>query len=366
MPLLSKGRDLVSDVTGHCYRVRTHRVAQGGFGEIYKGVLFDRHRDPIKAVAIKVGVDPFAWHGEAYFGRLLLGQENVVPLLDSFPLVDGKGPARQVKYVLVFDWMDGTVEGDLERAGAWPTKRVVAEVAAILKVLALLHRRSIYHCDITPGNVFVHGGRLRLGDLGIARQGLESDVVLTDAAAPPVFVPPDVRAWQWSAADDVYQVGLIALSLLSGAVVTSREACGRYLRSIEASDGMKGWIHDAIQSRGDRFKDAGEALDCLRQPSVVPLRAPRTLRGQTVVFTGRLPIARALAIHRLRKAGGTLQGEVNGQTTVVVSGEANLHMIAKKSGKKLFDAQRRLRRGQRIAIINYEQFERLLAKSRAR
>jgi serine/threonine protein kinase len=363
---MSRGRDLVSDMTGACYRVATHCVAKGGFGEVYKGVLVDRRGDPAREVAIKVSLDPLAWHGEAYFGRLLAKQPNVVPLRDSFSLSDGRGASRRAKYVLVFDWMDGTVEDELRRNDAWPERRVIREIGAVLRVLALLHRRGIVHRDITPRNTFVHRERLLLGDLGIARQGLESDAVSMDAAAPAVFMPREVPGGRWRAADDVYQVGLIALSLLSGAVVSSPAACGRYLRSLDVSDGLKGWLHDAIQRRGDRFKDAGEALGCLCQPHVAASRAPRTLRGQRVVFTGRLPVTRAVAARRVEQAGGTVQNAVNGQTTLVVSGEANPHMIGAESGTKLFDAQRRLRRGQQIAIIDYVGLERLLGTKQSR
>jgi serine/threonine protein kinase len=168
---MSRGRDLVSDMTGACYRVATHCVAKGGFGEVYKGVLVDRRGDPAREVAIKVSLDPLAWHGEAYFGRLLAKQPNVVPLRDSFSLSDGRGASRRAKYVLVFDWMDGTVEDELRRNDAWPERRVIREIGAVLRVLALLHRRGIVHRDITPRNTFVHRERLLLGDLGIARQG---------------------------------------------------------------------------------------------------------------------------------------------------------------------------------------------------
>jgi NAD-dependent DNA ligase len=71
-------------------------------------------------------------------------------------------------------------------------------------------------------------------------------------------------------------------------------------------------------------------------------------------------VTRAVAARRVVRAGATIQDSVNGQTTLVVAGEANPHMIGQKSGTKLFDAQRRLRRGQRISIIDYKQLERLL------
>ena len=41
-----------------------------------------------------------------------------------------------------------------------------------------------------------------------------------DGAAPDIFVPSDVNRFHWSPSDDVYQVGLLALSLVAGRVVS--------------------------------------------------------------------------------------------------------------------------------------------------
>lgn len=361
MPLLKKGQLLGSPTTKKCYQVASHLVARGGFGEVYKGFQLDNHRDPVEEVAIKVGLDPMAWHGEAYFGRLLEGRQQVVQLRDAFQLLDGAGALRNVRYILIFDWMpDGTVEQALRAKTPWPERQVAKQIGSLLDVLDLLHRRGICHGDITPGNVFVHKTRLLLGDLGIAKQGLDSGPVTMDGASPPVFQPPDVLPWRWSPSDDVYQVGLIALSLLAGEVVTSNEVCGKVLRSLDASDGIKGWIRDCLQARTDRFEDAHEAYTFLREPSIRAFANPRGLRDQLVVFTGTLPITRAMAKSRAKRAGAAVQDHVNGQTTLVVAGQPNPLMIGQRAGTKLFDAHRRIRRGQRIAIIGAKQFERLL------
>ena len=291
MPWLNKGRVLVSDVTQTCYRVATSRVAQGGFGEIYRGNELDDHRDPCGDVAIKVSIEPLSWHGEAYFGRLLAGHPHVVQLLDAFPVIDGGGPTRLAKYILVLDWMrDGTVDDLLAHDGEpWSEERVVHQIAALLRVLALLHRRGICHGDITPRNVFIDDGRLLLGDLGIAKQTLTEGPIAMDGTTPDVFAPPDASPFYWSPSEDVYQVGLLMLSLLAGEVVTSYEVCGRVLKSVTASDHVKGWIRDAVSKEDERFEDAVEALAALLTQAVRPARAPRSLKGQQSSSPGRFP-----------------------------------------------------------------------------
>lgn len=367
MAWLSKDRVLCSDLTQTCYEVATPRLAQGGYGEVFGGLELDEHRDPCRQVAIKVSLDAASWHGEAYFGRLLSGHPHVVQLRDAFTIIDGSGGARLVKYVLVLDWMmDGTVANALANPGsAWPEDRVVDQIAALLHVLALLHGRGICHGDITPPNVFVDGERLLLGDLGITKQSLLDGPMQMEGLTPRAFAPPDVFPFMWSPSEDVYQVGLIALSLLAGEVITSDEVCGRVLRSLIASDHVKGWIRDAVSKGADRFEDAAEAVGALLSQPVKPTRAPGTLQGQRVVFTGRLAIPRLQAQERARRLGAQIQSRVGPTTTLIVAGQPNPLQIGQKAGTKLFDAHRRLRRGQTISIIDAKQFDRLLARTGA-
>lgn len=361
MPLLKKGSVIASDVSGACYRVTSGRVAEGGFGEIYRGAELDERRDPVRNVAIKVLTNPVSWHGEAYFGRLLADQERVVELFDAFQMVSGSGAARLTRYLLVFEWMeDGTVSDFLEAGnGPVPAAEVAHQTGEILELLNLLHRRGICHGDITPGNVYLRDGELVLGDLGIAKQGLIDGPLLLGASTPAVFAPLDSDGWSWTTSGDVYQVALIALSALAGEVVWTYEVCGRLLKAVVADDAFKGWLRDALAARGDRFVDAAEALAALRGDPIRPAPAPRTLHEQHIVFTGRLSTTRAAAQALAKSAGAIVQGRVNGATSLIVAGQPNPLQIGQKHGTKLYDAHRRIRRGQHIAIVNEERFRRL-------
>ncbi len=362
MPLMKKGSVIASDASGTCYRVTSGRIAQGGFGEIYQGVELDHQRDAVRDVAIKVLTNPLSWHGEAYFGRLLESHDRVVELFDAFQLVSGSGAARLTRYLLVFEWMeDGTVWDFLE-AGNGPVSAdaVAHQTGEILELLQLLHRRGICHGDITPRNVYLRDGELVLGDLGIAKQALADGPMFLGASTPAVFAPLDSDGSSWTPSDDVYQLALIALSALAGEVVLTYEVCGRLLKSVDADDAFKGWVRDALAARGDRFVDAGEALAALRNEPIRPAAPPRTLRGQHIVFTGRLSTTRSAAQAAAKTAGAVVQGRVNGATSLIVAGQPNPLQIGQQHGTKLYDAHRRIRRGQRIAIINEERFTRLV------
>lgn len=67
---LKKGQRLSSNESGSHYRVASHRLHQGGFGEVYQGHLLDDHEDDDAPVAIKVTDHSLSWHGEAFLARI--------------------------------------------------------------------------------------------------------------------------------------------------------------------------------------------------------------------------------------------------------------------------------------------------------
>src|SRR5207247_1069645 len=107
------------------------------------------------------------------------------------------------------------------------------------------------------------------------------------------------------------QVGLLTVSLLAGRVITSPDVSGKAVKALPASDAVKGWIRDALAAAGQRFQDAHEAAGALLGETVKPAAAPRSLRGQQIVFTGILPVVRSEAQVRARKAGAVVQRRVN-------------------------------------------------------
>lgn len=196
MPLLKKGSVIASDASGTCYRVTSARMAEGGFGEIYRGVELDDRRDPVRDVAINVLTNPLSWHGEAYFGRLLESHDRVVELFDAFQLVSESGAARLTRYLLVFEWMEDGTFWDLLSAGKGPVsaEAVAHQTGEILELLQLLHRRGICHGDITPRNVYLRDGELVLGDLGIAKQALADGPISSAPARRPCSPRPTATA----------------------------------------------------------------------------------------------------------------------------------------------------------------------------
>ena len=379
MSRLRVGETLHSD-TGTPYRVDA-LLGEGGFGEAYVGErlvpenatdavvggvvdgILDVRGEvvrPARTVAIKVCRSLDDWHGEAYFGRLLQGNPRVVELLDAFVTATGREPRQRRRHVLVFEHMaEGTVWDAIEATGLrWPEAKVRAEIRALLEVLRRMHGVWIIHRDIKPDNVYLRDGHLVLGDFGITKLALDHKGA--DASRfQPDFAPRDLASSSmWGPAEDIFQVGLLAATLLSGEVWWNQVVSARAITALEATDAFKSWIWHATGARSKRYWHADDALDALsslRRVDVAPGRAPRSLRGQSVVFTGRLDgLSRAEAGRRARQVGAHLQTRLTDATTVVVLGRLGL-----SEGVTMFGVRERLRTGQPIRVVSQDQFERL-------
>jgi serine/threonine protein kinase len=218
MPLLKPGA-LIQHPTRRNLRFEiVEMLGKGGFGEAYlSDVLLDEYDDALEATCLKVTKDKESWHGEAYFMGMLRGANHVVQMRDSFPALVGEGQAARMLFCIDMELVEQGSVCDMLDAGEseWSEDRVARQIRYLLKPLSILHRMYTPHRDITPMNVFV-GPRssLLLGDYGIAKtallkRGVRADVFNSD------YTPRDLNAF-WDRSDDIYQVGLLAMTLLTG------------------------------------------------------------------------------------------------------------------------------------------------------
>lgn len=260
---LPNGTEIENQITGDVYRLERY-LSQGGFGTAYVACKLRGERAVGDPVCLKLTTDADAWHGEAYFGGLLRSQSNVVRQLDAFPTSIVTGGKRRTAFVIEMELVvTGTVrDACLDGRLPWPEDRVARKIRGLLKPLSILHSMGVSHRDITPGNVFV-GNRasLKLGDYGIARARLKPAGVPADLATWS-FAPPVIGAY-WRPADDVYQVGLLMMTLLHGSEITNDYGAVAVNRLTSKDFGLRAVIKKAIGSRASRHMTATELADDL-------------------------------------------------------------------------------------------------------
>ncbi|HUZ27999.1 MAG TPA: protein kinase [Solirubrobacteraceae bacterium] len=211
---MPRARDLTACVLDGRYEL-LDLVGDGAFGRVYRGR--DQRLDRI--VAVKVikpwwAEDPVWSQTFEHEARLLarLSDPGIVQIFDV-------GQAEEGLYY-VTEFVDG--ESLASRLGRGPlAPREACDIAEQLcRALARAHAQRVVHRDIKPANVLLSkGGRVKLGDFGIARlaEGTTGGIGGEVVGTPKYMAPEQARGRRTTPATDVYSVGVVLYEMLAGA-----------------------------------------------------------------------------------------------------------------------------------------------------
>ncbi|HJZ54295.1 MAG TPA: protein kinase [Gemmataceae bacterium] len=357
MRKIKSGTIIGSPGSGYRFQV-AELLGQGGFGCAYRVHLLDAKGRPIGELCLKVTLDPEGWHHEAYFGELLRRCDRAIRMYESFPLFPAR-TGQDILYCLVFELAEGGTIWDYLDATRkpWSSRRAAEEITALLKLLDLLHGTGALHRDITPMNVFVCGNRrLKLGDFGIARHVLAGKQATASVFNPGfVSVKMAQRARRyWLASDDVYQMGQLLAMLLRGNpydLIAEQD-----VKDLPCDDELKRIIAKAVGPRKSRYENACEMLRALKGDHGSKGPCVDSLAGKTVVFTGPLSLPRFDAEVLVRQAGGSVADDVSKRVDVLVQGGRSRFYSKGHKGEKLCKAEKLIRQGHPISILNEREF----------
>ena len=149
-------------------------------------------------------------------GRLLarLAHPHIVPVYDA-------GEADGLLYY-VMEFVEGETLAERLSRGPLPAAQAVALARDLLSALAAAHALGVVHRDIKPANLFLRGGRVLLGDFGIARvreeQGGQGFTTPGELVGTPRYMAPEQRdGGTATTRTDVYAVGLVLYETCTGA-----------------------------------------------------------------------------------------------------------------------------------------------------
>lgn len=186
-------------------------IGQGQFGQVFCAI--DRQTGQL--VALKnLEHERFPTHKFLRELRFLLSFQH--PNIVSCQALEHTSTGRY----LVMDYCEGGTLRNLmaeeNRLGLVYSLRIVADVLAGLDHA---HSRGIVHCDIKPENILVHvrsnGWTARISDFGIAR--LSQEIIRQHSnTGSPAYMAPERFYGQYSAASDLYSVGIMLFELIAG------------------------------------------------------------------------------------------------------------------------------------------------------
>lgn len=195
------------------YDVR-REIGRGGMGVVFEAI--DRRLE--HAVAIKVlrpelatarAVERFRREAQA-----LAAVDH--PCVLS---VHRAGEAGGLLYY-VMEYVEGETLADRLRRGPLSPAERDALASDLLEALAAVHEAGIVHRDVKPSNIFLVGGRARLGDFGIVSASTDASTNRITATGEfvgtPAYVAPEQRRGEATLTSDVYAAGLVLYEACTG------------------------------------------------------------------------------------------------------------------------------------------------------
>ncbi len=209
---------LVGQMLGE-YRV-LERINQGGMGVLYRG------EQPVigKAVAIKVLLPEVA--ADPNLVHRLLGEARAVNSIRHPNIIDifSLGQLPDGRHYMVMELLEGQSLAEMLRErGRLTPAEVQTVLEQALGALQAAHAAGVIHRDLKPENIFANpradGWRITLLDFGLAKQrGSMSQLTAPNLVlgTPGYMAPEQIRGLEVTPAIDVYAMGIVAWSLLTG------------------------------------------------------------------------------------------------------------------------------------------------------
>ena len=189
-------------------------IGAGGMGEVYRA----RDTRLGREVAVKVLSPQFAADPEflARFERearhaAAVSHPRLVTVFDCG--VEGDTP------FIVMELIAGrTLRQVLDEAGVLPPGQAVTVAAAVCEGLEAAHAAGLVHRDITPANIVLNGGEIKVLDFGIARaDGTRAATATGTVLGTAAYLSPEQASGQTSGPQsDLYSLGCVLFEMLTG------------------------------------------------------------------------------------------------------------------------------------------------------
>jgi serine/threonine protein kinase len=192
------------------------RLGEGGFGVVFLATdLFMGSNVAIKVLSTRTHDDEARFRRELRLLRTQIDNRHVVTVLDAD--LDSETPHIVLEYC-----EGGSLRSWVEKRHPW--REVAAVLTHALFGLWGVHRLGGFHRDLKPDNLLVAFDQSRnetvvkVADFGLARVPVTSTGPMTQGmGGTPGYIAPEVLAGQpFTAAADIYSLGVVALELLTG------------------------------------------------------------------------------------------------------------------------------------------------------
>ncbi len=263
-------------------------LGHGTFGVVYKARKLSVGR-PVAVKFLKVD-DPVT--GEAVMREL--ASLEFLAQLDHPNLVsiEDQGAVDGIPYIVMGYAGEETLALRLSEDGPLSPAEAAGLMAQICSGVQALHDHGFVHFDIKPANIFLRGGRPRLGDYGLARLITTSRRTLSFGRGTPLYMAPELLDRKGDERSDIYSLGVVLFETLSGEPPFKGESEWEVMRRHERDPvrfpkgfpkGMKSIVEKAMAKKpAARFSSAEKMARALIEAGgKAPLYTLSEGRGET-------------------------------------------------------------------------------------
>jgi len=245
-----------------------HQLGAGNYGVVYLGYELSTAR-PV-AVKFLTKLDERSFRSFRQEARHLARQANNPHVVDYLAF----HPENKPPFVVMEFCEGGSLRTWVEIPHPWP------EVTAALLHAALglkpIHAIGGFHRDVKPDNLLMSSGEgrvlIKLGDLGLARAPTVDASEFTDGpSGTRAYMAPEVLATgKFSAASDVFALGITGIELLTGSRDPSK------LESAQVPSSLKKLLLEMVDTVSSRRPSISTAAAHLRGLTPSKLAAAKT------------------------------------------------------------------------------------------
>jgi serine/threonine-protein kinase len=205
-----------------------------------------------------------------------------------------------------------TLRQVLDEAGVLPPGQAVAIAAAVCEGLEAAHAAGLVHRDITPANIVLNGGEVKVLDFGIARaDGTRAATAAGTVVGTVAYLSPEQASGrQAEPRSDLYSLGCLLFEMLTGRPpFTAESAVGLAYRQVHDNPGPPSAWRPGLPAGLDQITTRLLAKD----PSSRPPTAAAARAGLLSVF----PPADGAANHGAANHGAPDHGAPDRGTAVL-------------------------------------------------
>ncbi|WVZ96313.1 hypothetical protein U9M48_041968 [Paspalum notatum var. saurae] len=215
-----------------------HKVASGGYADVYRGV-YNGEEIAVKRLHQLKGLDDRAFQNEVR-NLWKVRHHNVVRLIGycydtHHKFVEHEGElvfAKEMERVLCFEYMQGGsldqyISGDVSCDLDWPTcYKIINATCDGLNHLHNAQERPIFHLDLKPANILLDEDMMaKIAGFDISRQvdHTNIDVRTETRMGTMAYMPPEYKYnGRISKKFDVFSLGVTIINIMAGYAAFSR------------------------------------------------------------------------------------------------------------------------------------------------